>query len=242
MSSDMRINEVLELFDPERREVLRDLLAREKLPEDVLVIEFMQAYPSVRELPQEEAITVLMVQIAQQKRNLYAPKLTFYKRCEILALHKMGFGPEVLSKMYQIDRRTVTHIYTDHSPHYKNVRREFIMLGPDKFREKYLPDYQNVVETAMSYYTDGKGNNKFAKGKAGLHTMRNGYCDYDHRVAIQWIEAGQHEHITTAGWYYRDLDGSYPERWFSSGTESEKTSLACYKGAMENIADPIKMP
>jgi hypothetical protein len=82
-------------------------------------------------------------------------------------------------------------------------------------------------------------NNKLASGKAGIHIVRGKMCSYDHRVAIQWIEAGQHG-TTISGWYYRDLDGDFPETWFiAGGPESMRNSQACYAAMLNDITDKL---
>jgi len=140
--------------------------------------------------------------------------------------------------MYAIDRRTVTHICTANSPHYKNVKQEEIGLGRDRFEEKYLRP--ELVEKAIAFTAANKEsepiNNKHAKTKAGIHKMRSPMCDYDHRVVIQWREPDSD--IQIAGWYYQDLDGDSPDRWLCSPRgESLKTSQACYNNALEEIYD-----
>ena len=171
--------------------------------------------------------------------NRFAAKLSFDQRCEILALRHAGVRREVLAKMYGVDRRTITHIYNPLSPHYKNVRDLETGLGRDQFREKFVND--DLLAAATSQSREEKvENNKYAKAKQGLHVVRGPMCNYDHRVAIQWIEAGQHG-TTISGWYYRDLDGDFPDTWFiSGGPDSLRNSQACYNAMMIELTDKME--
>jgi hypothetical protein len=143
--------------------------------------------------------------------------------------------------MYAIDRRTVTHIYTNSSPHYKNVRQEEIGLGRDRFRKMYLTD--DLIHKVAAYdaanWEKTPVNNKQANAKAGVHLMCGELCTFNHRVIIKWLEPPEGD-VRIAGWYYRDLDGDYSDMWFTRGEPDMKTSQACYNAALEEIADKLK--
>lgn len=165
----------------------------------------------------------------------YAAKLSFDQRCEILALRHAGVRREVLAKMYGVDRRTITHIYNPLSPHYKNVRATEVGMGKEKFRETFVTD--ELLADALARSEPEAKNNKFASKKAGLHVVRGTNCNYDHRVRIEWLEAGQHD-VEEAGWYYCDLDSDFPTGWFTAGgPDSLKNSQSCFAAMLHDITD-----
>jgi hypothetical protein len=190
---------------------------------------------------QEEGLALLDSLAAEASYGKFAAKLSFAQRCEILALHRKGCTRELLAKLYRVDRRTITHIYNQQSPHYKNVREEELRLGRDNFILQYLTlDVQNAAIALMEKNGDKEVNNKLANRKAGIHMMRNDYCDYDHRVMIGWIEPSDQDDIQIAGWYYKDLDSEWPDTWFTAGgPDSLKTSQAAYTAAINDISDKI---
>jgi hypothetical protein len=142
--------------------------------------------------------------------------------------------------MYNIDRRTVTHICNPLSTHYKAVREMETGLGADRFRETYLND--TIINKALAFRQETEQapetNNKLAKGKAGVHVVRGKLCEHDHRVIIAW-KNNDDPQIEVAGWYYKDLDGDFPDNWFCTGDESLKTSNACYVAMLHDITDKV---
>jgi hypothetical protein len=190
---------------------------------------------------QEEGLALLDSLAEQSNIGKFAPKLSFGQRCEILALSRKGCTRELLSKLYRVDRRTVTHIYNSNSPHYKNVREEELRLGRDNFITKYLTlDVQNAAFEFIEASKADTLNNKYANKKQGIHTMRNDMCDYDHRVEIRWKDNIVGENGSEpAGWYYRDLDSEWPNDWFHCGPDSMKTSQACHAAAQRDISDKL---
>ena len=236
----MRIVEVIHFLDPDQQATINSMVARAGLNGDASVDQLLTACPYTNpDMPRDERLA--LVSLVYKRPNRFAQKLNFANRCEILALHRMGIPRETLAVMYQIDRRTVAHIYTPNGPHYKNVRAEEVGLGTQKFREVYVT--QDLLNKALAYNAANKAkdkapvNNKHATHKAGIHNVRGPMCTYDHRVAIQWREPDGD--IETAGWYYMDLDGDYPNTWFCVGDESLKTSQACYNAMIEDIADKV---
>jgi hypothetical protein len=212
------------------------MLSKAGLNGDSTIDQLRAAFPN----PDSDEI-VAIVSLIHQRPNKFSPKLSFTQRCEVLVLHRSGFTREIIAKMYGIDRRTVTHVCTDNSPHYKNVRQEEIGLGRARFEEKYrTPD---LLNRAYAYVEankqDGPVNNKQATAKAGIHSMRGELCTFNHRVIIKWLEPPEGD-VRIAGWYYRDLDGDYSDMWFTRGEPDMKTSQACYNAALEEIADKLK--
>jgi len=67
--------------------------------------------------------------------------------------------------------------------------------------------------------------------------VRGKNCEQEHRIIIQWRE--KDDTLDAAGWYYKDLDGDFPDAWFCVGDESRKTSMACYAAMVNDIADKI---
>ena len=191
----------------------------------------------------EEGMALLDAAVAASQRanEKFAPKLTFHQRCEILALRRKGCTRESLAHIYNVDVRTVTHIYNEHSPRYKNVREEELTLGRDNFILKYLNPELLVKAASLLQPEEKEENNKRSNGKAGIHTVRNEYCDYDHRVIIQWIERGEQEHVQVSGWYYKDLDSEWPDQWSTpfGVDDALKTSQACYTAMLADISDKM---
>jgi hypothetical protein len=185
-----------------------------------------------RKTPEE--ILAMLPPAAFAQQGKFAPKLSFAQRCEILVMLRAGIGRATLAKAYGINRRTITHIESPASPHYKNVREELVRLGPDEFRAQYLTeDGAKRVRKAMIGGEDS-GPKQSANRDRGMHTVRNDYCKYDHRIQIEWLPDGE----LGAGWYFKDLDGPFPDGWFSGyDDESRISSTACLKGAKEAVMD-----
>ena len=232
-----KVSEAIELIELRDQEIINHMVAKAGANGELTVDQLLALYPYTNpEVPREERLALLC--LAHTKKNNFAPKLTFSGRCEVLALCRKGLPKDAIASAYNIDRRTVTHIQNPISTHYKKVREEELALGKDRFMETYLTS--EIIDKVMAYIEKTKikpVNSKHASGKAGVHTIKGEMCSYAHRVVIQWRE---NEEGQIPGWYYCDLDGEYPDRWFSSGKESLKTSFACYIAMQSEIAD--KMP
>lgn len=236
--SKMSIEEAIQFIDPEYREVVRGMADNMPNNTKLSVMDVLNYYIPQDGMRREERLALLL--LTSVDKNKFAPKMTNSQRCEVLALHHKGFRREVLAKMYKVDRRTITHIYTPHSPHYKNIRNERTGIGPEEFDNKYLTD--DIVNTALSFsYEIRKAegtNNQFANAKRGIHVIQGRNCTYAHRVTISWREANGD--ISVSGWYYQDLDGDFPDTWFSVDEESMKTSMACYSAMLGDITDKLE--
>jgi hypothetical protein len=239
MSNSDRLNDVLEMVDPDNRTVIQAMLTRAGFDENVTVGEVLNKFVDEKDAPREERIALLSLMGVD--KNKFAPKMTRDQRCQVLALFRMGIKPEVLGKMYKVDRRTITHIYTEMSPHYKAIRAEEAAIGRAAFNGKYLT--YDIINTALSFNHDISKtaviNNKYAKGKAGIHSVNGKHCTYTHRVIVAWHEPNPELNIEIEGWYYKDLDGDFPDGWFSVGDESMRTSMACYIAMLEDITDKL---
>src|SRR5580765_3485616 len=158
---------------------------------------------------QEEGLALLASLNGESLAGKYAAKLSFGQRCEILALSRTGCTRELLAKMYNVDRRTITHIYNINSIHYKNVREEELRLGRENFIAKYAT--LDVLNKAYELAVANKEgiNNPNANKKRGIHNLQNDACEFPHRVVIQWVEA-DNDKIEISGWYYKDLDSEWP--------------------------------
>lgn len=237
--SNITVEEALEFVPPESRALLKGILARLGKPTTIPAREMIVNCLGDNTLTTDENLAVISLQFIN--RNKFAPKMNRLERCEVLALYHAGFGRDVLSKMYKVDRRTIAHIYTPTSPHYKAIRDERIGLGPDKFRETYLTP--EVINKAKQFLTDmalPEANNRHANKKQGVHIVKPPQCTYNHRLVIQWVDAGDHKGVTESGWYYKDLDSDFPDDWFTAGgPESLKNSLACYSAALADITDKL---
>ena len=236
--SDDKVVEVIEHLEPDVRVIIKDMVTRAGANGEITVSQLLKLYPTPDpNLPMFELRA--LVSLAFVRNNKFSPKLTFARRCEILALHRSGLPRETIATMYDVDRRTVTHIHNPNSPHYKNVRQEEINLGPQRFLDTYLQG--GALNTALAFRQEkekqGPINNKFAKTKEGLHVVRGKECEYEHRVVISWRE--QDGDIEVAGWYYRDLDGDYPDKWFCANTDACRTSQSCYSSMLGDITDRL---
>jgi hypothetical protein len=198
-----------------------------------------------RKLTREEALEMLDAAIAARKaiNSKFEPKLDFVQRCQILALYRRGCTRESLAKVFGVDRRTITHIHNAQSPRYKNVREEELRLGRENFIDRYLDlDVLRAVTLSVNPTEEDKSiNNKKSNKMQGIHTVRNEFCDYDHRVIIQWVEKDTQEHIKTSGWYYKDLDSEWPDQWTTvfGLPEAMKSSQACYDAMLVDISDKL---
>src|SRR4051812_40118656 len=200
-----KVTDVLESLDPETRGVIKTL-AEKTGDKDVTIRGLISSGASNR----SESMALLALLRSEASR--FAPKLSFQRRCEILALYKRGIPRETLARLYGVDRRTVTHIYNPLSPHYKNVRDHYVGLGEEQFFNTYLTE--EVMNRALIFHnenTEAPANSKHAKQKAGLHYIRGHNCEHNHRVKIEWRNSDAI--IETAGWYYCDLDGDFPDKW-----------------------------
>jgi hypothetical protein len=176
----------------------------------------------------------------------FAAKLSHSERCAVLACLINGVSHRVLAQAFGINRRTVSHIGNRDSIHYKSVRDELIGLGKEAFTDKYITeDIQNRVDEAGHSAIVRMTNDAAARQDANIRTptkMRNKHrgthvltpeqCKYSHRVEIGWVNGFLGE-----GWYYRDLDGPEPEKWFHCGPESILSSTAALREAEMAIFD-----
>jgi hypothetical protein len=241
MSGDIQVGGMLELIPPEYAEIIRTMLAGVGKDGNISVDEVLKLFPSEGKKTIQEGHAILYLIGASNKCRVgkYAPKLSFEQRCEVLGLWRLGYTRESLSRIYGVDRRTITHVYNQQSPHYKNVRVELLRMGLDNFLAKYVTPEVQARAQAFIEHNKEEFNNPRANKKAGLHTVRNDMCKYDHRVTIGWVEAGV-GNVEVSGWYYRDLDSEWPDAWFTAGgPESLRNSQSCYAAMMEDIADKL---
>ncbi len=233
-----QIKHYLGMMGPEDRITIAGMLVDLGLNENSNIDEVMPQLIAHAQEIKEGGLAVLVLSNIKNNAGKYAPKLSFGQRCEILGLYRKGCTRELLTKLYLVDRRTITHIYNPLSTHYKNVREEELRLGRDNFITKYVTDA--VWQAALTYIgdkTESPANNKAANRKAGVHQMQNEYCERAHRVVIRWHEVDYNNNIQVAGWYYQDLDSEWPNEWFHTGPESMRTSQACFEGAQKDVAD-----
>jgi len=232
-----KVNDIIDALELSVKVTIRNMVSKAGANGEITVDQLLALYPhDDPNVTRDERLA--SVCLRYRETGKFAPKLDFQKRCEILALYRKGITREALAAMYNVDRRTITHIYTHNSPHYKNVRAEEVGQGPERFADMYLRD--DLLNRALTYKQEKDGqksvNNKFAGGRAGIHNVRGPMCEYQHRVIIEWREDQQ-----IPGWYYRDLDGDNPEMWFSTGEDSLRTSQSCYSGMLIDITDRLQI-
>lgn len=179
------------------------------------------------------------------KDGKFKPKLSSEERCAVLALVRKGVKRDLVAGAFGIDRRTVAHVANDTSPHYKETRNELKRMGEEEFIATYLTEA--VVKRVREYYEANKAapdapTHDIASGRAkkyaGLHTVKPEQCDYSHRIEIKYFK--DDPQLSVDGWYYRDLDGDFPDQWLHNGEESLTTSQSCYEMAQANLMDAIK--
>ena len=182
----------------------------------------------------------------------FAAKLSMEERCGILAAYLSGVNRRILAVAFRINRRTVTHIYNPNSPHYNEVKKELFRMGKEEFVTRYFTEsiamrikqaesdataqkYAGMTDKEVSEHPVGliKPSQR-RKAHEGYHTIKPDWCAYSHRIQVAWV-AG---HFGD-GWYYKDLDGSFPDTWMHSGEESTISSTAALKGAEENVMDKL---
>lgn len=183
-------------------------------------------------MPTFEENLRLISAVVRHRKNKFGAKLDFDQRCEVLALHMAGVGRNELAEMYGIDRRTVTHMYSEKSVHYRSVRDERDRLGAIEFMQKYITEnalvkIKNMTPRAEDVLSSVKGQ-KNANRFAGVHTIHTELCTKPHRIFIAWKENG---------WYYQDIDGADPTAWLHNGDDSRVTSKACFDAVTENLVD-----
>ena len=230
-----KVSDIIDTLELSVKMTIRNMVAKAGANGEITVDQLLALYPHTDpNVTRDERLA--LVPLRYRESGKFAAKLDFQKRCEILALYRKGITREALAIMYGVDRRTITHIYTQQSPHYKNVRQEEVSLGPARFADMYIND--DILNRALTYKQEKDGekpnNNKFARGKAGIHNVRGKMCEYQHRVIIEWREDQE-----PPGWYYLDLDGDNPLMWFSTGEDSLRTSQSCYSGMLMDITDRI---
>lgn len=166
----------------------------------------------------------------------FKPKLDHAKRCAVLALTKSKIKRERVAAAFGVDRRTVSHISNDTSPHYKAIRRHYVELGHDAFVKKYLTEEVAALMAAVpitgSTTTSAKASSRRSNAYEGEHLIPavDGLRAKEHHVVIEYREGYD-------GWAFRDLDGDAPDEFYHNGDASLKSSKACYEAILENLTD-----
>jgi len=231
----VKLREVFEDLAPEHQAIIHGMIDKSGGDQtEITVGETLKLVP-IPDMEQQEKMAVLALMGVNNGK--YVPKLNHEKRCQVLALYRSKVTREALSKMFNIDSRTVGHIYNPSSKHYKTVREEEKMLGTERFVKKYITD--ELLSLAMSYRITAaqvaEKNNRNAKGEAGVHVIRPKNCIMEHRLFVAWRD----EEGVIPGWYYQDMDGDFPEAWLRGDADSMRTSRECYVYALNHVSDPI---
>jgi hypothetical protein len=164
----------------------------------------------------------------------------------------MGVNRRLLAVTFGINRRTVTHIYNNNSPHYRDVRAEYDKLGKDAFVRRYLTEEVALklkqteqdkiaqIKMQLNDKEESKVAHKMAKPNPrrnrdeGFHLLQPDHCQYSHRIHVMW-EDGYFGY----GWYFKDLDGAFPDQWMHSGEDSILSSSTALAGAKNEVQDKI---
>ena len=245
MNKVMTVADVLPHMEINHQAVLMGMLAKAGITQEESVFEVLKKFIHTTErykdlsFDEKKALLPLM----SWDREKFAPKLTYEKRCQILAMHHSGISRDLLARAYGINRRTVTHIYNPLSTHYKEVRHEMEVIGIKAFQEKYLT--QDVMDQVLEFNQRRVENpeaNKTADRKAGPHTVIGENTENPHKIVISWKTVGDQSNqqggiIDRSGWYYNDLDGDFPNCWLFTDESSLRTSEACYKAMLKDIRD-----
>ena len=233
-----KVSDVIELMIPEFRKTLEEMMQRNSMNGDTTVDQLEDHFNN-KIRSEDERIALANVKSAVYKltSNKYAAKLSPANHCEILALYRMGYDASALAKAYNIDRKTVTHIYNPSSKKYKLAKQQEIRMGTPALIKVYVTDLViNHINTFQA--APGITNHKVANKKEGMHLMQNSACTFKHRVEIRWCEPEFHG-VEVAGWYYKDLDSEFPDSWLRGKDEDMRDSQACYYYAMNDIQDPL---
>jgi hypothetical protein len=174
---------------------------------------------------------------AFRSEGKFVPKLNFAERCEILAFYRRGISRVTLAAAFGVDRRTITHIYTVNSPHYKNIREEEKRMGREDFVRTYTTESGArkiaLVQEQVKIQPDPNQPVRSANKFRGLNLVKTEYTNFEHRVMIEWFDGAIGE-----GWYYKDLDGPDSDDIMRhNGPESIRTSQECLRAVKDNLFD-----
>lgn len=166
--------------------------------------------------------------IEQRIRDMAAPgalkddakfqaKLSFDRRCAILALDWCGYSRRLLSKAFGVNRSTIAYVCNPSSPHYRDVRRRFAEMGKEAFIEQYATNdiisFVNAfkgdpeLELSRDQIDELRSNNsllsanKAATKQAGSHRMVGAVFDHGIRFDIVWIGDPHNKAAPNPGWY-----------------------------------------
>lgn len=153
----------------------------------------------------------------------YVAKLSFADRCAFYGLWKLDFTIEALCEAFGIARPTGRYIVRDSSPHYRDVRKEWVDLGRDEFGKRYVlsPIGQEWMAKAMeakqsasrtnredaSVRAKSSTANKKAKQRQGEVTLVFGPVMGDCSLTfdVQWFDQPpydeQFQEEREPGWY-----------------------------------------
>ena len=228
----VKLNDVFENLAPEHQDTINEMVNKKGEDRQRITVGETLKLVAVPDMESSQKMAVLALMGVNNGK--YVPKLNHEQRCQVLALYRTGITREALSDMFGINTRTVGHIYSPDSPHYRNVKEEEKMMGRERFIEKYMTD--ELLSRAMSYRQkmelQTEKNNRYAIGKAGVHIVRPAQCINEHRIIISW-----RDDLDPPGWYYQDRDSEIPDAWLRSEPESMKTSRDCYLAMLRDLTD-----
>ena len=230
-----KVSSIIDLVIASYRPVVEAMMEREGMNGETTVDQFRDHFTPDKIKSSEEKIAVIALGGALSKfgANKFAPKLSFTRQCEIVALYRMGYNADVLAKVYGVDRKTVTHMYNPLSNKYRGVKTEEKVRGTEGLIRAYVNE---EVEAAIKKHTSQVqgDNNKIANKMQGVHIVEGVKCTFKHRVEIKWCELPE-----GTGWFYKDMDGDFPEAWLRGDDDSMKNSQACYNHMLKEIEDPL---
>lgn len=231
-----KVTNVIEFMLPNYRPFLERMMDRSGLNGDTTVDQVFAYFTPDKITSVDERIALAALGGAASKygANKFSPKLNMTKHCEILALYRMGYNADLLAKAYNIDRKTVTHMYNPQSNKYKGVKKQEKEMGTDSLIRVYVTDEVRLRVDSFRAHVQEVGNNKSANLKSGVHVVQGQKCEFKHRVEIAW-----RDDMEVAGWYYKDMDGDFPNDWIRGDDESMKNSQACYNSMLKEIDDPL---
>ena len=235
----MKIADVAKTMNNELRHALTGMLSRDSMTEETLVDDFLAAWPAKRTTDdQNEGLALCMI-IGYKSRIEYgkfAPKLTFEDRCAILGLNRLFYPKDTIAKAFGVDRRTVSHVISATGGKYRSIKEQEKRLGKEKFIAQYVTsEIMGRIRGTQEQKVSPETPRKSANARAGAHQMQNEMCSFRHSVIVSW-----RDDQNTPGWYYKDLDGDFPDSWFHShDLTSIKTSQACFNAAQQEISDKL---
>lgn len=201
------------------------------------------------DLPAEHPANQIPQELLTLGDSKFAPKLSAFERCQVLALRKSGMSKGAIAITFGIDRRTVTHICNPRGTRYRSVRNEADSLGDKAFILKYVTEDLMQRVRAAAATPEGQASddvdrqtpgaakvgrvNKHATGKSGISMHKGDGHTFTHRIDVKWVEG---KDGFPDGWYADLLDTSEAGQLLGNPDDnSHLTSLSALRYAKDYL-------